>query len=145
MRQGRRACATTSLSAFHAEAERAYADLERAPDSPERAERLYLEERRFFGKWDAALDLGRGPDWLRNPVIARLVADSMHYLAGKRYDLLAYCIMSNHVHVVFTPLPKTEDVYFPLAQIMHTMKSYTAGRANRLLSYFAFLAGKRWI
>jgi REP element-mobilizing transposase RayT len=122
------------LAALHAEAERILAELERLPDSPERAERLYLEERRFFGKWDAVLDEGRGPDWLRNPEIAKLVADSMHYFAGKRYDLLAYCIMSNHVHVVFTPLLKVEETCYPLAQILHTMKGYSAGRANRLLS-----------
>jgi len=43
------------------EAERVQAEMERAPDSPERAERLHFEERRFFGQWDAALDLGRAP------------------------------------------------------------------------------------
>ncbi|MFZ1629884.1 MAG: transposase [Anaerolineae bacterium] len=121
------------LAALYAEAEQARAELERTPDCPERTERLYEEERRFFGKWDAALDLGKGPDWLRNPKIAQLVADNMHYFDGTRYDLLAYCIMSNHAHVVFTPLLKTADAYYPLAQIMHTMKGYTAGRANQLL------------
>lgn len=121
------------LAALHMEARQVLAELERLPDSPERAERLYLEERRFFGKWDAALDQGKGPDWLRNPAVARLVAESMHYFDGKRYELLVYCIMPNHVHVVFTPLLKAEDTYYPLAQIMHTMKGYTAGRANRLL------------
>ena len=122
-----------ALAMLHAETERILAELERLPASPERAERLYLEERRFFGKWDAVLDQGKGPDWLRNPEIAKLVADAMHFFDGKRYDLLVYCIMSNHVHVVFTPLQKTEDAYFSLAQIMHTMKGYPAGRANRLL------------
>lgn len=104
------------------------------PASSERAERLYLEDRRFFGKWDTILDQGKGPDWLQNPEITKLVADAMRFFDGKRYALLAYCIMSNHVHVVFTPLLKTEDAYYPLAQIMHTMKGYTAVQANRLLS-----------
>jgi REP-associated tyrosine transposase len=121
------------LAMLHAEADRILAELEAMPTSPERAERLYLEDRRFFGKWDAFLDQGMGPDWLRNPLIAKLVADSMHFYDGKRYDLLVYCIMSNHVHVVFTPLRKTAATYYPLAQIMHTVKGYTAGRANRLL------------
>ena len=121
------------LAMLHAEAERIHAELERMPASQERAERLYLEERRFFGRWDAVLDQGSGPDWLRSPGIAKLVADAMHFFDGKRYDLLAYCIMSNHVHVVFTPLLKTADAYYPLAQIMHTMKGYTAGQANQLL------------
>ncbi len=121
------------LAALFEEAERIRAEVERAPDSPERAERLYLEERRFFGKWDAVLDLGDGPDWLRDPAIAKLVADNMHHFAGKRYELVTYCIMPNHVHVVLAPLRKADDTYFPLAQIMHTMKGYTAGQANRHL------------
>ena len=120
-------------AALCAEAERIQAELERAPDSPERAERIYLEHRRFFGRWDAVLDTGDGPDWLRNPAVAALVADSMRHFDGQRYDLFAFCIMSNHVHVVLTPLLKTESAYYPLAQIMHTVKGYTAGRANRLL------------
>ena len=120
-------------AALCAEAERIQAELERAPDSPERAERIYLEQRRFFGRWDAVLDAGAGPDWLRNPAVAALVADSMRHFDGQRYDLLVFCIMSNHVHVVLTPLLKTESAYYPLAQIMHTMKGYTAGQANRLL------------
>jgi hypothetical protein len=53
--------------------------------------------------------------------------------------------MPNHVQVVFTPLPKAEVTFYPLAQSMRTMKGYTAGRANRLLSYSAILAGKRWL
>jgi len=74
----------TVAAALCEDAERVQAEMERAPDSPERAERLHLEERRFFGQWDAALDLGRGPDWLRNPLIARLVAESMHYFARQK-------------------------------------------------------------
>jgi REP element-mobilizing transposase RayT len=121
------------LAMLHAEADRIFAELEAAPPSLERANRLYLEQRRFFGKWDAFLDQGTGPDWLRNPEIAKLVADAMHFHDGTRYELLTYCIMSNHVHVVLTPLLKTADEYYPLAQIMHTLKGYTAGQANRLL------------
>ncbi len=115
------------------EAERIQAEMERAPDSPERVERIYLEQRRFFGKWDALLDSGTGPRWLSHPEIATLVAECIRRFDGQRYQLVAYCIMSNHVHVVLTPLLKTENEYYPLAQIMHTMKGYTAGRANRLL------------
>jgi putative transposase len=121
------------LALLHAEAEHALSELEAMPPCPERTERLYLEERRFFGRWDAFLDQGKGPDWLRNPVIAKLVADAVRFHDGKRYDLLVYCIMSNHVHVVFTPRLKTAGAFYPLAQIMHTIKGYTAGRANQLL------------
>src|SRR3990170_3772542 len=71
------------LAALWAEAERMQAELERAPDFPERAERIYLEQRRFFGRWDAVLDTGDGPDWLRNPAVAALVAENMHRFDGQ--------------------------------------------------------------
>lgn len=121
------------LAMLHAEAERISAGLESLPASPERAERLYQEDRRFFREWDAFLDQGQGPDWLRIPEIAKLVADAMHFFDGQRYDLLAYCIMSNHVHIVFTPLLKTADACYSLAEIMHSIKGFTAGKANRIL------------
>jgi len=120
------------LNALHTEAERELAALEREPDSSERAERIYREQRALFGRWDKALDMGQGPAWLRQPDIAGLVAQAMHYFDGQRYDLLAFCIMPNHVHVVLTPLSSGETCY-PLAQTMHSVKGYTARQANLLL------------
>ncbi len=121
------------LAGLKAELEQRQAELERASDAPEKVESLYLEQRRFFGKWDAVLGAGHGPDWLRQPPVAELVAGSMRYFDGQRYELLAYCIMSNHVHLVLTPLLKTEQEYYPLAQIMHSIKGYSATQANALL------------
>ena len=63
-------------------------------------------ERQWFRKIEKTLDDAQsGPVWLKDDRIAKVVADSMHYLDGKVYHLDAYCIMANHVHVVFTPLP----------------------------------------
>lgn len=41
-----------------------------------------------------------GPTWLRRPAIATIVQDALLHFEGKRYELLAHCIMPNHVHVV---------------------------------------------
>jgi putative transposase len=62
-----------------------------------------LDERRSFGRWDAALDQAAadGPRWLAQPDIAAIVKEALHYRAGRVYNLFAYCIKSNHVHVVF--------------------------------------------
>jgi len=84
----------TCSALLHAEAEHALSELEAMPPCPERTERLYLEKRRFFGRWDAFLDQGKGPDWLRNPVIAKLMADAVRFHDGKRYDLL---VVLHHV------------------------------------------------
>jgi len=109
-------------------------ELARISDPKEKAKRTYLEQRRFFGKWDALLDKAReGPFWLRDPRIATLVADSLLYRDGKVYELDAFCIMPNHVHMVCRPLKKADGSYHSLAAIMHSLKRYTARQANQLL------------
>ncbi len=129
------------LMELQAETLRLQAEIERDPDPAKRVSRAYLEHRRFFGRWDQELDKGLGPDWLRNAAVASLVADNLHFHNGKRYELVVFCIMPNHVHVVLRPLLKDGESYYPLAQIMHTMKGYTAGRANRLLGR----SGQFWL
>jgi putative DNA methylase len=69
-----------------------------------------------------------GPVWLRDTRIARIVADTLLY--GERgrnfYQLHAWVIMPNHVHIVL--LPKTS-----LAVITRWLKGSTARRANVIL------------
>lgn len=94
----------------------------------------YREQRRQFGRWDAALDsAGNGLHWLNKPAIAELVAQALNYRDGDMYDLDCYTIMSNHVHVVFTPLEKADGSFHSLSRIMHSLKRYTAGEANKIL------------
>ena len=78
--------------------------------------------------------------------MAALVRQSLYFLHGEHYHLLAYCIMPNHVHALFQPLDEAIgtvadlqhaeeqcDRLSPLAKIMHSLKSYTAHRINELL------------
>lgn len=61
--------------------------------------------RLWFQKFETALDNAQlGPLWLKDERIATEVAESLHYRDGKVYRLDAFCIMANHVHVVFAPL-----------------------------------------
>lgn len=116
------------------EYERTMATLKRQPASAERDEQIYLEQRRAFGRWDAALDaLDGGPRWLEDPRIAQLLVESLHYRHGRVYDLHAFCIMPNHGHAVFTPLAKQDGSFYSLAAIMHSLKRYTARQANLIL------------
>jgi len=43
-----------------------------------------------------------------------------------KYDLHAYVVMSNHVHLLITP-------HEPLSKITHSLKRFTARKANELL------------
>ena len=54
--------------------------------------------------------------------------DALEFLNGKRIRLLAWCVMPNHVHLVFRILPGQR-----LSTVMHSLKSFTANKANKLL------------
>ena len=49
------------------------------------------------------------------------VAKVLRFLAGRRYDLFAFVVMNDHVHVLVRPYAG-----FPLEQVMHSWKSYSA-------------------
>ncbi|WP_374687544.1 transposase [Promineifilum sp.] len=98
-------------------------------------ERLqYQEEKRYFGRFDALLDcVSTGPFWLRDPQIAQLVCNAAHDRDGRTYDLVAYCVMPNHLHIILTPLLDNQDSYCSLSGIMHVLKGFSAFQANELL------------
>lgn len=75
------------------------------------------------------LNAGHGACYLRDPRVARLVEDALLHFDGERYRLIAWVIMPNHVHVLLEVFPG-----FPLPEVVHSWKSYTANRANRLLN-----------
>ncbi|MCJ7738580.1 MAG: transposase [Anaerolineae bacterium] len=100
----------------------------------ERDNTAYSYQRQLFGKWDTALDTsGTGPRWLSDGTVAGLVADSIRYRDGSVYDLLAFCIMPNHMHLVFTPLNDDDGHPYGLSKIMQSLKGYTARECNRIL------------
>lgn len=106
-------------------------------------------QRRWFAKFEDVLHKEEtGIVWLKNSEVADLVADSLKYRDGKVYRLKAFCIMFNHVHVVFKPLLdeqslrevrgsnplKFESDAPTLGAIMQSLKGYTAHEANKVLN-----------
>ncbi|MEX0804112.1 MAG: DUF1156 domain-containing protein [Candidatus Binatia bacterium] len=73
-------------------------------------------------------DEGHGHSWLTRDDIGGLVEESLLHFDGQRYRLLAWCVMPNHVHVVI----ETRKGY-PLGDVVHSWKSFTAKKANKLL------------
>ncbi len=90
---------------------------------PEPTRRAQLAER-----LERYLDMGRGSAVLRDPRVATVVETTLRHQDGVRYDLHAWVIMPNHVHVLFTPREG-----FGLSEIVQAWKSVSARRANRLL------------
>jgi REP element-mobilizing transposase RayT len=78
---------------------------------------------------DRALDTSTsGPLWLKEPQIARCVVEALQRGAEQLelFELHAFVVMANHVHVLLTP-------NVPLARVTRGLKRLTATRANELL------------
>jgi len=85
------------------------------------------DELRF--RIEAYLDRGIGLCHLEDPWIANLVQSALLHFDGERYRLPAWVVMPNHIHWLAAPLPNHS-----LSGIMHSLKSYTAQEANKVLA-----------
>jgi putative transposase len=97
------------------------------------ASRVFPPERPSSGKafvaMDRILDAARhGPAYLGRPEIAELVVNALFDGECKflRYELHAFVVMPNHVHVLVTPS-------VPSTKWLGPLKGFTAHAANRLL------------
>ena len=77
---------------------------------------------------ESVLDQGLGEAWMKDPEIAKIIETSILHFAGERYDLGAWCIMPNHVHLLLSP----KDGY-ELSDILHSIKRHSAAEANKAL------------
>ena len=135
---------------------------ETTPPAKEVKEEKLLFHRRWFKKFEDALDgAATGPSWLKEDRIAEIVDEALRYRDGKVYRLDAFCVMPNHVHAVFAPflteelarrlvgntarrnrnaragqsLPDTdsEEIKVTMASIMQSLKGWTARQCNLAL------------
>jgi REP element-mobilizing transposase RayT len=82
----------------------------------------------FRRKVEGYLDSGYGECWLKNEKVAELVQDSLFFHDKDMYRLISWVIMPNHAHMLLTPLENEH-----LDEILHSIKSYTAQKSNKLL------------
>jgi REP element-mobilizing transposase RayT len=73
------------------------------------------------------LDAGQGRCLLSRPECGNIVAEALRFFQSERYDLDHWVIMPNHVHVLVMPIGE-----FTLSKILHSWKSFTSHRINKL-------------
>ena len=79
-----------------------------------------------FGKAvDKWLDNNYGDCLLKKTSNRKIVEDALLFFNGERYDLIAFVVMPNHVHI----LMKLKEGH-ELVEIMRSIKSYTAKKIN---------------
>ena len=121
--------------------------LYKVKDETERKKKINDRRKLYFGKFDEMLDNATsGPCWLKDERIVTVVADAIRFHDKKEYDLLAYCIMPNHVHLVFTVrhdfitsmrakarATSTTSRYI-VTDILRLIKGATAWEVNKILN-----------
>jgi REP element-mobilizing transposase RayT len=85
-----------------------------------------VDPARLLERFEPPLRLGSC--WLGQPEIANLVQNAFLHFNKQRYELVAWCVMPNHVHVVFTPFAG----YGP-STILNSWKGFTGKKANEIL------------
>jgi len=88
-------------------------------------DRQRTERRKRVEAW---LDAGRGSCVLRLPEAAECVLNTWRRIAGERYELIAWVVMPNHVHVLVLVY---EGV--PSVKIVQSWKSHTGRRIRALM------------
>ncbi len=108
----------------------------------ERQTLILNERKRFFANYEEWLHKSMdGAHYLQRPEVAAIVKEQLHRFDGEFYKLIAYSIMSNHVHVLFDTsiqVKETDDwdcpwEYKQLEYIMERVKGASARYANLAL------------
>ncbi|MEJ5349955.1 MAG: transposase [Melioribacteraceae bacterium] len=119
-------------------------------------QKYYEFQQKYFEIFDKYIDTyKKGPSWLVKDEVASIVKEAIHYRDGKDYKLIAYTIMPNHVHMIFTPIIKSRinensdlsrtqneqidnarrsvRVYI-VTKILQELKRFTALKCNKILN-----------
>jgi type I restriction enzyme R subunit len=85
--------------------------------------RLLLSDR-----WNDHLDECHGACVLRNPKLAKIIADGLLFFDGDRYEMTDFVVMPNHVHLL-AAFPDDAS----LLKQCESWKHFTATKINRIL------------
>lgn len=123
----------------------------------EKLERYHEFQTTYFEKFDNLLDNANcGVRWLSIDNVAVIIKDAIHFYDKKAYELICYCIMSNYVHLVITPIvdqisnstapvgrisDSTKEEHgrngvstYIVTKILQDFKRFTAGKGNKVLN-----------
>jgi len=105
---------------------------------------ISVHERKHLSDWrdqfkniDRILDnRSIGENYLLIPEIAEFCKERIHFHDNKDYKLICYCVMPNHVHLVFELLNRDKSV----SALMHSIKRVSSYKSNIHLNH----SGKFW-
>ena len=87
------------------------------------------EYRRLLILIDKYEDAGIGECLMRDDRVAEIIKHTLLYSDKKMYELICWCIMPNHVHVLLKMLPD-----YSLSEILFSWRSYSSHAINKHLN-----------
>jgi REP element-mobilizing transposase RayT len=95
------------------------------------------KQKKLFKQYDELLDKSESKiQYLTQPEILDICKSSIHFYDGKEYKLICYCIMPNHIHLVFELINKEKII----GDIIGSIKKFSGRNANLALKR----KGKFW-
>lgn len=82
-------------------------------------------ERVYFLTWRCAKEQGLSPEE------RTIVLEAVRYWDNRKWKVYAAVVMSSHVHALVQPLIQSKGGTFDLAEILHSVKSFSAHQINR--------------
>jgi putative transposase len=82
-----------------------------------------------------AVTIGTKKNRCLSPKARTIVLNSLRHFHNERYELFAACVMPDHLHFLLQPWPKDHRdnvVFWPLSELTHSVKSFSAHRINQL-------------
>ena len=83
---------------------------------------------KFVSKIDKWLDSNYGECLLKYPQNRKIIEEALLFFDGERYDLKAFVVMPNHVHLLMQ-MKKG----FNIEKVMRSLKSFTAKEINKVM------------
>lgn len=135
--------AKASLGVLKSKHARKLEECNRIIDEHTRNLEIFKLRKQYLFEIDKLLHkIDEGPHYLKQTKVTKIIEDEIKRFDGEFYDLICYCVMSNHVHILIdTKLQLNEDFsedeiemnYTQLDVIMKRIKGPTAIYSNREL------------
>lgn len=94
------------------------------------------EADRLLALLDKYEDAGYGSCVLKNDNVAKIVHDAIFFYHEKKYNVISWCIMPNHVHVLIEVMKNIS-----LSSILHSWRSFSSNEINKVLNR----SGRLWM
>lgn len=101
------------------------------------SDEIHKIEIEYFSRYDAWLDrCASGPRWLADKTNSGIVAEKIRAMDREHYQLMAYCIMPNHVHLLIEAIladhikHRGKTAKYPVTDALRLLKGSTARSCN---------------